>query len=297
MARALGDHVLVGVAEQLQLAAPAHHRRVGPPSETGSVRHDREQSADGERLRLPLRDQGCDVLDPDGVADESIGRLTEQDLARLSALLEPRGDVHRVACREPLLRAGHHLTRVDADAELELDAVVPSEPAVQLGDPVPHLGRGSHGAERVVFVHHRNAEDGHHRVADELLHRAAVPLDHRLHRLEVACHHPAQRLGIELLAQRRRPGHVAENDRHRLALLTRGRCYDDPGATIVAERGALTVLGTALHADDHRRESTTARPAALPHPPLERPQRGAHSSGFHPLIAGMFEASQASSWA
>jgi hypothetical protein len=54
------------------------------------------------------------------------------------------------------------------------------------GKGVPHLDCGPERAERVVLVHDRHAEHGHHRIADELLHRAAVPLDDRLHPLEVA---------------------------------------------------------------------------------------------------------------
>ena len=127
--------------------------------------------------RLALRLERGRRLDLDGVAHQPVGRLAEQDLARLGRLLEPRGDVDRVAGRQPLLGAGDHLAGVDADPELEPRAVAGLELVVQLGEPVPQLGGRAHGAQRVVLVHHRDAEDGHHRVADELLDRAAVPLD------------------------------------------------------------------------------------------------------------------------
>ena len=52
--------------------------------------------------------------------------------------------------------------------------------------------------------------------------RAAVPLHDRLHRLEVAGEQRTQPLGIERLAERGRPGQVAEHHRHRLALLVGG---------------------------------------------------------------------------
>ena len=55
-----------------------------------------------------------------------------------------------------------------------------------------------------------HAEDRHHRVADELLHGPAVPLDDRLRRLEVACHHPPQALRVEPLPECGRAGDVAE---------------------------------------------------------------------------------------
>ena len=50
---------------------------------------------------------------------------------------------------------------------------------------------GADGAEGVVLVGDRDAEDRHHGVADELLHGAAVALDRRGHRREVPEHHAA----------------------------------------------------------------------------------------------------------
>ena len=92
-------------------------------------------------------------------------------------LLEPRGDVDRVAGREPLLGAGDDLAGVHADPALDAELRASAS---------AHLHRRPAGAQRVVLVQPRHAEDGHHRVADELLHRAAVRLDDRLHPLEVA---------------------------------------------------------------------------------------------------------------
>ena len=80
-----------------------------------------------------------------------------------------------------------HLAGVDADPRLD----------AELRQRVAHLDGGPHGAERVVLVHLRHAEDRHHGVADELLDGAAVPLDDRLHLVEVAREDRAQRLGVE----------------------------------------------------------------------------------------------------
>jgi hypothetical protein len=100
-------------------------------------------------------------------------------------------------------------------------------------------------------VHGRHAEDGHDRVADELLHRAAVALDDRLRRLEVARHHVAQALRVDALAERRRAGDVAEEDGHDLPHLADRRGVAERGAARVAEARTLAVLGPAARTDEH----------------------------------------------
>ena len=118
--------------------------------------------------------------------------------------------------------------------------ITPIRPSsAELGQGVAHLDRGAHGAERVVLVHDRDAEDGHHGVADELLDAAAMALHDRLHPLEVACEERAQAFGVERLAQRGRPGEIAEQHGDDLPLLVRRR------------RGRL--LGAALGAEPERR--------------------------------------------
>ena len=57
---------------------------------------------------------------------------------------------------------------------------------VQPGERLAHVRGGAHRPQRVVLADVRHPEDRHHRVADELLDRAAVPLDRRTHRVEVA---------------------------------------------------------------------------------------------------------------
>ena len=84
-----------------------------------------------------------------------------------------------------------------------------------------HPGRGADRTECVVLVQLREAEDRHHRVADELLDDAAVLLELRAHRVEVARHHLAERLRVELLAHRGGALEVGEDDRDDLAELLR----------------------------------------------------------------------------
>ena len=80
-------------------------------------------------------------------------------------------------------------------------------------------------------MQHRDAEHGHDRVADELLDGAAVPLQDLPHRGEVARHERPHHLGVEPLAERRRPDHVREHDGHGLA--------HDPGAEGLCGRCGL----------------------------------------------------------
>ena len=173
-----------------------------------------------------------------------------EDLARARRLLEPRGHVDRVPGCEPLLRAGDDLAGVDSDPHLERRAVVAHQPLVEAGQSVAQLGRGAHGAERVVLVHDRDAEDRHHGIADELLHRSAMPLDGEPRHVEVARQHAPQRLGIESLAKRRRAGHVAEQDRHDLALLT-GALAAQGSATGLAEARSRPILVVAARTTRH----------------------------------------------
>ena len=195
-------------SQDRELALTAHEQL--PVPALRRVTHP-QQPIGGNRVGLALQLERFDRLDVGCVADERERRLADQHLTRLRRLLQPSGDVDRVPGREPLLRPRHHLTRHDADPPLQ----------PQLGQRVSHLHGRPHRAQRVVLVQHRHAEHGHHRIADELLHAPAVPLHDRLHPLEIARQQRPQPLGIERLAQLGRAGEVAEEHRHRLALLLR----------------------------------------------------------------------------
>ncbi len=99
-----------------------------------------------------------------------------------------------------------HLPGVDAGAHRDPDAVVALELVVQPDELVAQLDRRTDRAQRVVLVHERNPERGHHGVADELLDRAAVAIEHVTSSLVIARPDAAQRLGVELLAERGRVG-------------------------------------------------------------------------------------------
>ena len=92
------------------------------------------------------------------------------------------------------------------------------ELGVQVGERSPHLVGRAHGAQRVVVVDDRDAEDGHHRVADELLDRAAVPLEHGAHLRRSSGPSPAAATsGSSRSPSARRVRDVAEQDGDGLA--------------------------------------------------------------------------------
>ncbi len=210
LAAPLRLHCVPRFPEELALAlAPDEPRLVAPRRHVADV----QQPEDGNRCGLALQRERLDRLDLDRVSDQRQRRLSDQHLARLRRLLEAGGHVHRITGRQPLLRPRHDLARHHPDPTLQ----------PQLGQRIAHLDRRTHRPHSVVLVHRRHAENRHHGVADELLHAAAVPLDDRPHSLEVAREQHTQPLGIECLAKRGRPGQVAEQHRHRLALLSRPR--------------------------------------------------------------------------
>ena len=171
---------------------------------------DRDEQVGGDRLALALQLEQPGLADLDRSRDERERVRTDQHLARLGRLLQPRRDVHRVPGSKPLLGAGQHLARVHADPALD----------PELRERIPHLHRRPARTQRVVLVRNRHAEHRHHRIADELLHRTAVRLDDPLHPLEIARQQPLQRLRIHRLTQRRRPDDVAEQHRHHLPVRT-----------------------------------------------------------------------------
>src|SRR5262249_26459797 len=108
--------------------------------------------------------------------------------------------------------SGDYFTARDPRARLEPDACPLGQLVVQPRKRPTHLGRRPDGAECVVLVEARHAEDRHDRVTDVLLDCAAVPLEHRAHGLEVTPEHVADRLGLEALRQCRGAGDVSEDD-------------------------------------------------------------------------------------
>ena len=253
--RPFGHRALERPLQQVELPFPPDHRRVqatGVPRGRAAQLHEPERR---DRFGLALEIERGDGVDVDGIPDEAVGRLAEQDLAGLRGLLEPRGDVHGVARDQALAGRGvpgDDLPGVHADPRGQLDPVVALELGVQLGEGVVHAGRGDDGSERVVLVQPREAEHRHHGVADELLDGPLVGLDHGGHPVEVAGHHAAEGLGVEPLTERGGLGHVGEDDRDDPSGLGRGLVgFRERGGAALTEPGSVRVLlaagGAALH--------------------------------------------------
>ena len=141
----------------------------------------------GYRFGLSFQGQRRDGLYLRGATSEGERWLPDQHFAGLGSLLEPSGDVHRIAGGQPLGRPGHHLAGCDANPPLE------AKPRKRIA----HLDSGPQCTERVIFVDGGHAEDSHDRVTDELLDAPAVPLDYAAHPLEVAGEKGRQPLRVE----------------------------------------------------------------------------------------------------
>ncbi len=131
-----------------------------------------------------------------------------------------------------------------------------SQVVVQLFKCLPDLDRSTDGPQRIVLVDPGNAEDGEHGVADVLAHRPSVTLDGAADDVEEPEHDRAQRLRIELLAERRVVGDVGEQHRDDLPLIGGSRGAER-GTAVLAELRLLghaaIAAGTGRHGGECRR--------------------------------------------
>src|SRR5205085_11985025 len=106
-------------------------------------------------------------------ARRGTGALANKNRAGGCSLLQPPGDVDRIAADEGASCTSvpdDHVACVDPDPQLKL-------PREQLRQPALHRERGMECTLGVVLKRVRCAEGGHHRVTDELLDRPADALD------------------------------------------------------------------------------------------------------------------------
>ena len=174
LAALLGHGALPRLADEPQLALAADEARLRAIAP--APRAPRPAGAPATGSALPFSSSGSTGSTSTAPRTSSSVASPISTSSGVGRLLQPGGDVDRVAGREPLLGAGHDLAGVHADPSLD----------AELRECLAHLHRRPAGAQRIVLVHRRHAEHGHDRVADELLHRSAVRLDDRLHPLEVA---------------------------------------------------------------------------------------------------------------
>ena len=176
------------------------------------------------------------------------------------------------------------LARVHAGARDDRHAPRALELLVQRLQALPHLQRGADGAQGVVLVQLRDAEDGHHRIADELLDHAAVTLDDDLHLVEVPGDEPAQRLRVELLPEAHRVGYVGEEHGHDLPHLgirlrrRRQRCAAgaaEPQLRLVWRAARVADQVKAFHATTLGRHAAGAQARSIVGSTGAKPQAGA----------------------
>ena len=110
----------------------------------------REQTEGRQRLRLALQRERLERFRFDGAANKRERGFPDQHLTWLRRLLQAGRDVDRVAGHEALFGPGDDLTGGEADAALQ----------AKLGKSLAHLDRRAAGAEGVVLVGERHAEDG-----------------------------------------------------------------------------------------------------------------------------------------
>jgi hypothetical protein len=98
-------------------------------------------------------------------------------------LLHPRGQVRGLADRGVVHaqvaadRAHHDLAGVEADPDLDRNALGPPQPIGVPPDPILHAQRRVAGAHRVILMGERGPEEGHDAVAHDLVHRALIAVD------------------------------------------------------------------------------------------------------------------------
>ena len=231
------DRSLDQRAQERQLGLAADERPERAPA--AAVRPDRRHPLDGVG-----GDRAGPALDPqrtrrDGARerlDGPEGALAHQDLARLSGLLQARGQVDRLAGDQEVAagaRAGDDEAGVDPDPQVHAHVA----PLGQAGQARAHHDRRPHRPLGVVLVRGRHPEHRHHGVADELLDGAAVGLGRARELVVEIAQEAAQRLGVHAGRKLRRSGQIGEEDGGELAL---GRVADSQRAAAAgAEASAV----------------------------------------------------------
>jgi hypothetical protein len=125
-------------------------------------------------------------------------------------------------------RAHHHFAGVEADADADVQRVAALHLITQAAHCQLHSQCRVAGAERVVLVGERGAEQRHDAVAHDLVDGAVVAV-HRLHHAgQHGVEHPARLLGVPVSQELHRPLEVGEQHRHLFPLaLQRGSGPED----------------------------------------------------------------------
>jgi hypothetical protein len=252
----LGRRPLEQPQQQLLLEGPADQGRDWPPGAAGTVGQDLQQAPDVLGLGGPLDRQRPGRLGLDGVGDQPVGLLADQDLARAGRLLEPLGQVDGDAGELLLEGAGiadEHVAGVDAQADVELQAALLAHLLGQLVQGDAELGGRPDRPQGVVLVQLGDAEGGHEAVAMALADAGPAVGQGAADGLAVAVHEPLHGHRVELTLEVGRLDHVAEDDGDDPELLARGPGADRPAA-LGAELGPLDQAVAAVRAGCHGQE-------------------------------------------
>jgi len=266
-----GDGRVVHRSESAQLVVPAHER--GRVRARGAV--ERGDAVGGHGAGAAAQRERAERRERHERSDEPLGRLADEHVAVVRLLLEPRGDVGRVADHARLVVRHHDLAGVhrhaQADALRRGDLL-----ARELAEGALHADRRADGAQRVVLRDARDAERGEHAIAEQLHDRPAVELHGGRHRAVVAIHEAARGLGLESFVERDRADQVGEDDRHDLA---RDRLV---GGAVGERRSAgVTELRTRLARAAARGAARGERRAAAAAEPCARAIRAAAARALH----------------
>jgi hypothetical protein len=255
MAGPFGHGPIEGLGEEPELAVPPDHGGVQASGVGLGAGGDGDEAVRGDAPGLPLEVELAGRLDLDGVADQAVGRLADQDLAGSGALLQPRRGVHGVPRDEPLAGGGipwDHLTGGDAGSNGQGDAALGLEVRVQPVEGMLHFAGSPEGPDGIVLVQLEDAEHGHDGVPDVLLDHPTVAFHDPLHGSEEATHDPAEGLGVEPLPQGGGSGHVREQDGDDLASFPGRGGFRQGGSAGLAEASAVRVLLPTVGTDPHR---------------------------------------------
>jgi hypothetical protein len=185
--------------------------------------------ADGRALALHL--DPAEVLEIENRRYQSLRILGDLNRAGVGSLFHARGEVHGVAhgrvfhdaLRTDVSR--HHGTRVDADANREVEAVLLFDLRRERLDLVQDLECSKNGPLRIVLVRDRSAEERQNGVAHEAGDGALVALDGAREDRERAVHDFAPIFGIQLFGERGRSDDVAKERGDDAPFTLRGGCF------------------------------------------------------------------------
>ena len=213
---------------------------------------DLDQAPGELRLGEALQVDRADLLGLDDAGRQPSGEGPDDDLAGRGGLLEPGGDVDRLAGGEGRVRlVGDDLARLDADPRLEPELV----------HRVENRGGGADRALGVVLVRLRDPEGGHDGVARELLDDAAVRRDAVRDVLEERVDAPPDDFRVACGDELGRADEIDEDNRcelpfHSVIVVTRGRVTAVAGLACAGALASARALSGSLQG--------LRRPRALP---------------------------------